>query len=166
MKEHVYKYRNLVVLRKSILIWISVAFQIILSVYSFTSEHRFIGLVMTNLVFSLLNIPGLIIHFNYRKYSIDSQLIMRYNTITLKNGKRDVTLNTFDVVKVRVHTSPYNSWLSWFDYNWFELQDKNGEVIRVNFYLISISDFWRDTLSKRISSDNVERKTSILPLMK
>jgi hypothetical protein len=170
VKEHTYKYNFRKVALKSILIWFGILCQIGLSIYQLFefgfNERSITALIFTNVIFSILNLPGFILHLNHLRRTRNVQLILRYNTISYITKSSETTLNTFDISKIILHKGPTNSRLPWWNYSWFELIDKEGKTIKVSYYLLEISDLWFNTLSRRISSDNIEKEKSILPLIK
>lgn len=165
MKEHTYKYKWDKMFVKSLLTSILLGVQMCISIFMFLGEARIGGIILLNLFFGAFTIPGLVIHFNHWKYSQNVEVILRYDTISLIGPARDVILNTSDITQVILHQSPSGSRFPWWGYSWFELIDKDGQKIKVSCYLLDISEFWTDTLSRKVNSKNLVRKESFFPLM-
>lgn len=168
MKEHTYKYQFKKVALKSILIWFGVVVQIGLSLYVLRdfNDRSIKALIFTNVFFSIITLPGVILHLNHSKHTRNVKLILRYNSISCISKHNETTLNTFDICKVILHNGPTNSRLPWWNYSWFELIDKDGRTIKVSYYMLDIGDFWMDSLSRRVSSDNLVHEKNILPIIK
>ncbi len=166
MKEHIYKYKSSKVLLKSILNWICLAMQIGISILIVFDGGGIGSLLVVNLFFSIFTIPGIIIHLNYLKNTRNAVLILRYNTISLTSSEKEITLNTADITKVILHEGPRGSRMPWWNYSWFELIDKEGKSIKIGCYLLDISGFWLDSLSRKVSSKNLVREESLFPIIK
>jgi hypothetical protein len=166
MKEHNYKYKFSKVLLKSIPVWICLAIQMGFSISIVFNEGEINTLIFMNLFLSIFTIPCIIMHRNYLKHTRNRVLTLRYNTISLISGEKEITLNTTDITKVTLHKCPSGFRFPWWNYSWFELIDKEGQNIKVSCYLLNISDFWQDSLSRRVSSKNLVREESLFPLMK
>ncbi|MDF3025981.1 MAG: hypothetical protein K0S23_288 [Fluviicola sp.] len=166
MKESIYKFKFNRVLLKSISVWICLAVQACLSFLIIYNEGTIITLILLNLIFSTLSIPGIILHLNYLKHTSDKLLIVRYNSISFIDGDKETILNSFDINTVILHESPSGSKFPWWDYSWFELIDKEGQSIKISCYLLDISDFWRNSLTRRVNSNNLKREQSLFPMIK
>lgn len=141
--------------------------QIGLSFYAINLNNNrsltaFIG---ANTFFSIITIPGLILHINHLLRTRNSVLTIRYETVNMKSGKDNITLKSSEISKIIRHDGPTEWRLPWWGYSWYELIDQNGNSIKISCYLLEISELWQNSLSRRITSKNMERKWSILPLM-
>ncbi|WP_343632732.1 hypothetical protein [Fluviicola sp.] len=166
MKEHTYQLEFSKAIKESLLVWVTLILQVSLSFFLICNEGEMVALIISNLVLSLFSIPGLIIHLNHLNYSRNAKLILRRDTITFINRAEEITLKTFEVIKVVLHQSPSGSRLPWWNFSWFELIDKEGQSIKVSCYFLEIGEFWQDTLSHRVDSNNFVRKEVFFPLMK
>jgi hypothetical protein len=168
MKETVYKTNSAKYFLKSSLTWFCVAVQLGLSLY-FLRDFSESGLIATLVVigvFSFLTVPGLILHFNYLKYSKNAKFVIRYDNVEFIKNNQKTILKSNEIVKIILHQSPTNSRFPWWNYQWFELIDSSGNKICVNYYIMDISDMWINTLSRKINSDKLERKENYFPLIK
>ncbi len=166
IKEHIYQFERNKVIFRSILTWILLGAQVVFSlliVYHGVGYEALIGL---NLFLSLLTVPSLIIHKNHLEHSKNAKLILRYNTITSINPTEEITLNNADIIEVVLHKGLYGFKVPWFDYSWFELVDKEGQTIKVSFYLMDISELWMDTLSRKVGPKMLVEKNVFFPLIK
>jgi len=168
VKEAQFKYNRTKVFMKSILIWIVLLMQIGLSyfVIDLNNERSVTAFLGASIFFSTITIPGLILHINHLIRARNSVFTIRYETISMKNGKENITLKSSEISKVILHDGPSEWRLPWWGYSWYELIDTNGNSIKISCYLLEISELWQNSLSRRISSKNMERKWNILPLMK
>ena len=168
MKEAQFTYNITKVFKKSILIWIVLLMQIGLSCYALVlnNERSVTAFLIASIFFSIFTIPGLIVHFNHLKRTRNSVFTIRYETVSMKNGQDTITLKSSEISKVILHEG-WSEWrLPWMGYRWFELIDSNGNSIKISCYLLEIGDLWQNSLSRRISSDNIQRTQNFLPLMK
>lgn len=166
MKEHIYQFERNKVIFRSILTWILLGAQIICSLLIVYYGVGYEVLIALNLFLSLLTIPSLIIHLNHLKHSKNTKLVLRYNTITSINPTEEITLNNADIIEVVLQKGLYGFKVPWFDYSWFELVDKNGQSIKVSFYMMDLGEFWMDTLSRKVSSKLLVQKEVFFPLIK
>ena len=168
MKETQFKYNRTKVFMKSILIWITLFMQIGLSYFiiDLNNEKSVTTFLVTSIIFFTITMPGLILHINHLIRTRNSVFTLRYESLSMRNGKDNVTLKSSEITKVILHDGPSEWRLPWWSYSWYELIDTNGNSIKVSCYLLEISEFWQNSLTRRISSKNMERKWTILPLMK
>ncbi len=153
---------------KSILIWIVLLMQVGFSYFiiDLDNERSVTAFHVASAFFSIITVPGILLHFNHFIRTRNSVFTIRYETVTMKNGKDSITLKSSQISKVILHDGPTDSRLPWWGYSWYELIDTNGNSIKISCYLLEISELWQNSLCRRISSKNMERKWSILPLMK
>lgn len=167
IKEHVYQFGLSSVILKSLLVWILFAAQLIVSFFIVYNGAGYEAMILSNLILSLFTIPSLIIHMNHLKYSKNAKLILRYETITMINPIEEITLKNVEITEIILHQSrPSGSRFPWWNYSWIELVDKNGRSIKISFYLLEIGEFWLDTLSRRVDSNNFIRKENFFPIIK
>lgn len=168
MKEKQIKYNRNKVFMKTILIWIVLLMQIGFSYFIFDldNERSVRALLGATAFFSIFTIPGLLLHFNHLIRTRNSVFTIRYETVSMKNGKDSITLKSSEIKKVILHDGPTEWRLPWWGYSWCELIDIHGNSIKISCYLMELSELWRNSLSRRISSKNIERKSNIIPLIK
>jgi len=168
MKQHEYKYHWYKVFKKSILLWFLILIQIgLCSFYIYSPlAFPFPELIIFNVILSALTIPGFILHINHLCRTRNTTFILKYESISLQRNTEITTLNSNDICKIILHEGPTKSRFPWYDYNWVEFIDTNGKSIAVSFYLLEISDFWMNTLSRRVNSKHFERNWNLFPLMK
>jgi hypothetical protein len=168
VKEAQFKYNRTKVFMKSILIWIVLLMQIGLTYFiiDLNIERSVTALLGASIFFSVITVPGLVLHINHFIRTRNSVFTIRYETVSMKNGKDNITLKSSEISKIILHDGLSEWRLPWWGYGWYELIDTNGNSIKISCYLLEISELWQNSLSRRISSKNMERKWNILPLMK
>lgn len=166
MKEHTYEYNFKKVFMKPALIWFCVVVQLGLNLFVAFNKPTIAGFVWINVAFSLLSIPGIIVHFNHLKRSRNAILVVRYNSISFQNGSTETNVDSTDIQKIILHECLWRSRFPWWNYSWFELIDSKAQSIKVSCYLLEITDFWQDSLSRRVNSNNLTREEHVLPMMK
>lgn len=167
MKEVQFKYNRKRIFLKSILLWIILFIQLGLTLYLIfiLNERSLKSILIYNSFLSIISIPSLILHINYYRIARVSILTLKYNSISLKKGNQLTELNSSEISKIILHEGPSESKLPWWNHSWYQIIDSNMNSISINCYTLEISDLWQNSLSRRINSDNLERKRHLLPLM-
>ena len=170
IKVNIYHSKKWNVFVKSFWLWTFIFMHLSVNLVAFLyiPESNLIKyLIFANICLTPISLMGLLIHFNYYRWSKNSTLTIKYDSIRLQNRFSDITLNNSDITHIEHHTcTSLGNFSLWWNFGWFELTDKNGDNIRLNSYLITLDQFWLDNLTRKVSSKNIEKSKSIYPLMK
>ncbi len=153
---------------KSILLWIIIIMQIWISYYVIdkNNERTITALIVGNVFFSTITIPGLILHFNHLIKTRNTILSLRYSSISIRTNQESITLKSSEVIKIILHDGPKKWKVPWWNYSWYEFIDIKGDTIKISCYLLEINELWFSNLSRQINTKNIERTWSFLPIIK
>jgi hypothetical protein len=126
-------------------------------------------LVAIDIVSLGLIIPGIMIHFNYSKYSNGLSLVIEYKKLKYidNTGKEIQCINNQDVVSIEYfETIPSGGRALWGSYSFFVLKSKQGDEFVINSYILELTDFWTDGLTRLISNKSFTRKSQFIPIIR
>ena len=159
MQTHTYLISNKKVVANSSLIWLAFVAYLGIGFYSWTivdSAQLLFVAVCVNVFLGSMAIYGVVIHLNYYKYSTRSKLEITYDKISyFKDGKLETEIQNKDVSEIRHIIGPNMSKFSWDNLSYFVLIDKNRNSILVPIYIMDLGEFWLDTLTRKVSNDNI-----------
>ncbi len=122
------------------------------------------GLVLLNLLLSVLSVPGIILFVNYYKYSKNKKIIISHDKIILQENENiagEITNTEITEIEL-VHATDYSG-LPWSDFAFFVLKDAKGNRIIVPNFIMEISELWLDTLSRKIKRSNIIKTRKSFP---
>lgn len=174
MQQHIYTTTKQKIFKQSFFIWLYVASQIALNIYLiffYENEYKVLVFLFCNLLIStIITIPGVIIFLNYYKYSVNKEFTVSYDSVKLHDIKSNTTieLNSNEIEKIELHQIPFGGTLRspYGSYEYFCFIDKNKKRIVVTFHILSIADFWFDTLTKKVSSKKLVKVERFYPVIK
>ena len=138
--------------------------QIGLNIYAYsTSTPDLYGLLILNVPFSIFTIPAIIISINYVLHSKNRKIILKYNTLSMINKGKEITLNSNEIETINIY-SMHLGRLPWIFFEYYTFKTKK-QSITFNNMTTSISSIWLNTLSGRITCNNINHKTSYYPIM-
>lgn len=149
--------------RQSYLIWL---FPILPIFMEFTliprlvlNNENIIFIIIANVFFGIVTIPGIRLYYNYRRFSINKEFVITYNTIKLVDTATNsiIELNINDIETIELHTNELATKLPWSFYRYFCFTDKFKKRIVVTSFIMDISDLWMDSLARKISSEKFKR---------
>jgi hypothetical protein len=170
MKEHIYIAKPGRIIKQTIFIWLYVAIQIagnIMTIPALIRTGQVYSFLIVNVFLSLLTIPSVQLFFNYYKYAANKKFIVTYNSLMLIDEKtgRCIELKNMEIEKVVFVHNPSNSRFPWSDHEFFFLTDAAKNTIVVNSYIMGISEFWMDSLARRVSSNKLSKIEKYFPLI-
>jgi hypothetical protein len=174
MQQHIYTTTKRKIFRQSFFIWLYVLSQLVMNiwvVFFYENDHKFFLFVFFNLLISaIITVPGIIIFFNYYRYSVNKEFIVSYNNLKLRDVKSNkiIEINNDEIERIELHEivrgtslrSPY------YSYEYFCFIDKNNKRIVVTFHILSLGDFWFDTLTQKVSSKKLVKVERYFPMIK
>ena len=174
MQEHLYSAKAIQILRKSFSTWLVILLQIIINIVIFTraavlsTGSEILLFIFLNAFLGLITIPGLLLFFNYRKYTINKTLIVTYNSVKLVDdlSKQVIEINSSEIVEIRLVKAQILTKMPWAFHSYFSLRDHKNNIIVVPFYLIDITEIWLDILARRISSNKLISEVKFYPRIK
>jgi hypothetical protein len=171
MQQHIYSATNEKIFKQSFFIWLWVITHIGLNVYiglSFFHREEYWLFFVMNLMLLVITLPSIYIFFNYLKYTIHKDFIVTYEEIKLVDRKTNETvqIKNKDIVKVELYDNRTSYKAPWSAYEYFCFIDKENNRIVVTSHIMSISDFWLDTLVKKISSNKLIIIEDLFPVIK
>ena len=175
MKEHVYRISKEKVIAQSIFIWLIVATHLIANCFAipkFLGSGQYWAILFINIVFGVITIPSVYIFFNYIKYSANKDFVVTYNSLKLIDRKKNVATEIIspEIERIELHQNlyPYSALLNLSprsDQEYFCFIDKKGSKIIVTSYIMDITEFWTDSLTRRVNSDKLIKYERFLPLI-
>lgn len=176
MQEHIYRPSAKRIFCQTFFIWLLVATQVaanIIIIPKFISTNQVWGILFVNAVLGLITVPSVYSFINYYKYSKNKEFIVTYNTLKMLDtkNKQIIEINVQDIVKIELHQnlypySPFMNLAPWSFQEYFCFIDKNMNKIIVTSYFMDIIQFWTDTLTRRVNSNNLVKFEHFLPLIK
>lgn len=169
MKEHIYIAKKSRIFEQSFLIWLIAALQIFLNIITipaFIRHNQAWAIVFINGLFSVLTIPSIIIFLKYYKNSVGKRFIVAYDSLKFIDDKtgKVILLRNSDIVNIHLIQNIQTSRLPWCFHEYFSFIDDKGNKIIVTSYIMSISDFWLDTLARKVSSKKLTREEKAYPI--
>jgi len=169
MQEHIYRTRFNRIFNQSFFIWLFILLQLFINVYS---AHTFLDrgdqwpLLFINLTLAAINIPAVILFVKYYRNSKGKEFVVTYNKLVLRDIKTGevVELQSEEIIKVQLVQNARMSKLPWSFHEYFKFIDSSGKEIVVTSYIMDISEFWMDSLSRRVSSSKLEKEQKYYPL--
>lgn len=84
--------------------------------------------------------------------------MVTYETIKFedaKTGAKTELVNS-EIVRITSVSTSWYTWSPWTFYEYFSLTDKNQQTITVTSFFLDLSDFWLDTLTRKVKNPGVE----------
>ena len=161
MKEHIYTAKTQKIVSQSFCIFIFLAMQVaanFLLIPSLIKHKQLWGIVFVNLIMFMISIPSLIIFFKYYKQSVGKRFIVTYETLRFEDTKTGIKIELMnsEVERIISVSTSWYTWSPWTFYEYFTITDKNQQTITVTSFFLELSDFWLDTLTKRVRNPGVE----------
>jgi hypothetical protein len=156
-----YKMTRTRVLHKSAMIWIVAVLLVIISVVLTSQCKQVADMILLNAMLSLLLLPGIIIHLNYRRKSSNRKIILNGETVvmTFKDGRSAELVNT-EISRIEWHkTKNGNNRIPWIRYEYFVLSDGKKHLL-VPCYIMTLSELKNNKLSSGINFGNIISKES------
>jgi len=171
MQQHIYSTTKKKIFKQSFAIWLFVLMQISFNIYGiffYQNSNKIFTILFINLIISIITIPGVRIFLNYCKYSIDKEFIITYNFLQLvdKRSSKIIQLNCDEIERVEFYYIPGRSRSPYSSYKYFCFIDKNKKRIVVTFHVLSIADFWLDSLTRNVSSSKLVKIEDLYPIIK
>ena len=160
MQEHIYIAQKSRIIKQSFFIWLYVVIQIMINFFivpRFIQINETWAIIIINLVFFAVTVPGIKLFFKYYKNSIDKTLIVTYESLKfIDNKTKDVIeiLNS-DIIQIHFVENTRLSRLPWLFHEYFSLTDNKDNKIIITSYIMDISDFWLDPLTNKINKKNM-----------
>ena len=169
MQEHIHVAKKSRIINQSLFIWVSVIVQIGFNIFTFSMDltsDRIAALIFCNIILSLLSIPAIILFLKYYKHSIGKKFVITYNSLKFIDEKTgEITeLKNADIERINLVANRTASKLPWSSHEYFEFIDSKQNKIIVTSYFMDISDFWLDSLTRRVSTDNLIHEEKIYPI--
>ena len=170
MQEHIHIAKRSRIISQSFFIWLFVVSQIGLNIYGITKDltsNRFLAMIFVNVLFCLLTVPGVFLFFRYYKHSIAKKFVITYDSLKFIDDKtgKIIEIKNSDIEIITLVENQKLSRLPWLFHEYFSLIDNKQNEIIVTSYFMDISDFWLDSLTRSVSSDNLIRKEKSYPII-
>ena len=170
MQENVYIAQKKRIIRQSFFIWLFVFGQIVLNCFiipSFINGTQTWAILFINLILSAITIPGVVLFFKYYKLSVDKTFVVTYDSLKFIDDKtKSITeLLNSDIVKIHLVQNSRLSLSPWSFHEYFSLTDNSANKIIITSYIMELSDFWLDPLTKKINSKNLTREEKAYPII-
>jgi len=170
MKEHIYQASAKRIFNQSVFLWLFILMQVYINVdgaLTFLKRGDLLAFIFINIIFSSFNIPALILFLKYYRASIDKEFIIAYNSLRMKDVRTGavIEMKCSDIVKIKLVENARMSRLPWIFHEYFKFIDSQGQEIVVTSYIMDIGDFWKDTLTRKVSSSKLEREQRYYPIM-
>jgi len=171
-KQNLYRTNNSKVLQISWPVWMFVTLQVGMNLYlapTLMNNGHHLDMIFINLVLGAISIPSLYIFFNCLKHSTTKEFVITYDSLILTDTitKERIEIQSKEIYKIELNMIVSGSpWSTWRDYHYYVFTDKSQNQILVTSYILKIEDFWRDSLVRRVKSDNLVIHKKMLPIIK
>lgn len=170
MQEHIHIAKKSRIISQSFFIWLFVATQIGLNIFAISeglTHNRILAMIYINILLGLLNVPAIFLFGKYYRHSFGKKFIITYDSLKFINEKtgEKIEIKNSDIEKIYLIESPKMSKLPWLFHEYFALIDNKKNKIIVTSYFMDISDFWLDTLTRKVNSDNLIRLEKTYPII-
>lgn len=149
----------------SIPIFLVITIQVIANfIFSHSIQTNPLLLVWINLFGLLLNVPGVLLFFNYYHYSKNKTVILTYDKIILsENGIVLKELLNSNIHKIeRVGARRYSRF-PWQFFDYFILEDSSGNQIIIPCFMMELVQLRTSTLARKIPSGNYIETSRFFP---
>ena len=126
-----------------------------------------VGFYLPGCVFEkVINVPAVILFIKYYRNSKDKEFIVSYGKLELRDVKtgQKVEMNSAGIVKIKSVQNARMSRLPWSFHEYFKLIDTDRKEIVVTSYIMDISDFLTDCLTRFVNSNKPEKENRYYPL--
>ena len=170
MQEHIYIAKRSRIIKQSFFIWLFVALHIaanIIIIPTLLKKDQIWNIALINILLGLITVPAVILFLNYYKHSVGKQFVVTYNSLKFIDDKtgKTIELKNSDINKIYLVKNMHNSRLPWIFHEYFSLTDNKNNKIVVTSYFMDIGDFWLDTLTRKVNSDNLVREKKMYPII-
>ena len=171
MTEKTYRTSKARILRQSIFIWVALLTLILANIFaieSFNKLHNFWVIVLPNILLGLLTIPGIIIYFNYLKFSKHKEINISGESVELidtKTGFRK-EFKTKDINSVRVYSNDSSGKLPWTGFQYLCFINASNQRIIVTSFLMDLDDFNFNNAPIKIDPAKFQRLSTYYPIIK
>ncbi len=169
MQEHIYSAKRGRIIRQSAFIWLFAALHIaanIMTVPVLLRNNQLAAILLMNVLFSLITVPAIILFFKYYKHSVGKKFIVTYNSLKYTDDRtgQSVELKSSEIDKIHLVENSKMSRFPWLFHEYFSFVDTKNNRIIITSYFMDISDFWLDTLTRKVSSNKLTREEKAYPL--
>jgi hypothetical protein len=167
MQKKIFRFNVLSTVEDSGGVWIFLAISICLGFicYQYSISNGILILMVS--FFSLASIFGLVIHFNYLKYSWNKNIVVCSDSVEITDTKtkQSTEIKCNEVERIELHRSPrnYRSAPPWSGHEYFCLIDKHYKRIVIPSYIISLKDFRFKILPIRIEEKEFKEVVELFP---
>ena len=170
MQEHIHAAKRSRIIGQSFFIWLFVAFQIGLNIFAISmglTSGRISAMILINALLSMITAPAVFLFLKYYKHSIGKKFVITYNSLKFIDEKKgEVTeIKNSDIEKIYLVVNPKMSRLPWLFHEYFAFIDNKQNKIIVTSYFMDISEFWLDSLTRKVSSDKLIREEKRYPII-
>lgn len=171
MKQQVFSAKRKKIISQTLGIWLWLLGQLIINIWlipTALNDNKLLPLILGNLLFSLISIPGIIIFLRYYKHSINKEFIITYNSLKYVDTltQTETEIKNHEAIEIKLVTNSNGSKFPWNSLEYFSLTDKSGNQIIITSFLMDISEFWLSTLTRKISSKNLRKEDVVFPIFK
>jgi hypothetical protein len=169
MQQHIYTAKRKKIIGQSWSIWVYVAMQVVFTVFFVVKwrDSQLWGVLFVNVVLGTLTIPGIILFIRYYRYSVGKRFIVTYDKLKYVDDKtgqfNELTNTEIEKIILVETTRKSQNLLPWVSYEYFILMDSKGSKIIITSHFMSLGEFWMDTLTRRVSSDNIVAEKKVYP---
>ncbi len=154
---------------QSLFIWLYVLTFIVFTIYGAAIARdikHILAIIFADAFLGLLVFPGIFIFINYRKYSLYKEFVITQHFLELndKTTSKRIQINKSDIVSIEFHTCS-SSKLPWGSYEYFRIIDNEQKSIIITSFIMDMSNFWMDPLTRISSSKMFKRMEQIYPII-
>ena len=170
MQEHIYIAKPSRIFKQSLFIWLFVAVQITANCIvapTFLRLNQVFRIIFINVILGLITIPAVVLFFKYYRHSVGKKFVVSYNSLKFIDNKtgESIELNNSEIDKVYLVQNKRLSRLPWLFHEYFSFVDTKQNKIIVTSYFMDMSEFWLDTLARKVSSDKLIRELKTYPII-
>lgn len=169
MQEHIYTPKANRIFGQTLFTWLFLLLQIGLNIYFLGFSAVRVdawALLAGNLFLAAVNVPAIILFYKYYRHSAGKEFIVTYDTLKYKDTRSGklVQINNSEVVAVRHVWTGSSGRLPWNSHEYFMFSDAKGNSIIVTSYIMHISEFWLDALTRKVSNNKLVTVEKVWPV--
>ena len=168
VQEHTYRVQKNKVLGQSWLIGLFALLSIFfctLTFAKFLTATNYLIIIIPNIAIATVAFLGIYIFLNYVKYSRHKEFVLTAGSFKLtdKTTNEILEIKKSEIKSIELYRNYSGSKFPWTFFEYFCIIDKTGNRIVVTSFIMDISDFWKDTLSRQVTSQKLSTFKNILP---
>lgn len=103
----------------------------------------------------------------YYKHSVGKKFIITFDSLKFidENTGETNEIKSSEIKRINLVVNRKMSKLPWLFHEYFSFIDDKQNKIIITSYIMNITDFWIDSLTRKVSSDKLVKEEKTYPIM-